>query len=81
MTTLNLFPAYPEIFLISAISIILVLDLFISDAKRSITYLLTQIALLGTIMILVMTTQSTPVLTFHDMFVDDFMADTLKIMC
>jgi NADH-quinone oxidoreductase subunit N len=81
MMTLNLFPAYPEIFLISAISIILVLDLFISDAKRSITYLLTQIALLGTIMILVMTTQSTPVLTFHDMFVDDFMADTLKIMC
>ncbi len=81
MAPLNLFPAYPEIFLISAISIILVLDLFISDAKRSITYLLTQLALLGTILILVMTTQSTPTLTFHDMFVDDFMADTLKVMC
>ena len=81
MTTLNLFPAYPEIFLTCAISIILVLDLFISDAKRHITYLLTQLALLGTIMILVMTTQSTVTLTFHDMFVDDFMADTLKIMC
>ena len=81
MTTLNLFPAYPEIFLVCAISIILVLDLFISDAKRYITYLLAQLALLGTIMILVMTTQSTAALTFHDMFVDDFMADTLKIMC
>ena len=81
MTTLNLFPAYPEIFLVAAISIILVLDLFISDAKRSITYLLTQITLLCTIMIIVLTTQSTPTLTFHDMFVDDFMGDTLKIMC
>ena len=81
MTTLNLFPAYPEIFLVAAISIILVLDLFISDAKRYITYLLSQLALLGTIMILVMTTQSAVTLTFHDMFVDDFMADTLKLMC
>jgi NADH-quinone oxidoreductase subunit N len=81
MTTLNLFPAYPEMFLISAISVILVLDLFISDAKRVVTYLLAQLALLGTIVILVMTTQTTITLTFHDMFVDDFMADTLKIMC
>ena len=75
MTTLNLYPAYPEIFLVSTICVILVLDLFISDAKRVITYLLTQLALLGTIVILVMTTQSTITLTFHDMFVDDFMAD------
>ena len=81
MTTLNLYPAYPEIFLISAISVILVLDLFLSDARRVVTYLLAQLALLGTIVILVMTTQSTITLTFHDMFVDDFMADTLKIMC
>jgi NADH-quinone oxidoreductase subunit N len=81
MTTLNFFPAYPEIFLLSAICIILVLDLFLSDAKRYITYLLTHLALLGTIMILVMTTQTSVTLTFHDMFVDDFMADTLKIMC
>jgi NADH-quinone oxidoreductase subunit N len=81
MTTLNFFPAYPEIFLISAICVILVLDLFLSDAKRVVTYLLTQLTLLGTIMILSMTTQTTPTLTFHDMFVDDFMSDTLKIMC
>ena len=81
MTTLNLFPAYPEIFLISAICVILVLDLFVSDSRRVVTYLLTQLTLLGTIMILSMTTQSASTLTFHDMFVDDFMADTLKIMC
>ena len=55
--------------------------MFISDAKRYITYLLSQLALLGTIMILVMTTQPAVTLTFHDMFVDDFMADTLKLMC
>ena len=81
MTTLNLFPAYPEIFLVAAICVILVLDLFISDSRRVVTYLLTQLTLLGAIMILSMTTQSASTLTFHDMFVDDFMADTLKIMC
>ena len=81
MMTLNLYPAYPEIFLISAICAILVLDLFLSEAQRVLTYLLTQLALLCTIMILVMTTQTTATLSFHDMFVDDFMADTLKIMC
>jgi NADH-quinone oxidoreductase subunit N len=78
---INLYPAYPEIFLISAISVILVLDLFISDDKRVVTYLLAQLALLGTIIILSTTTQSSVTLAFHDMFVDDFMADTLKIMC
>ena len=81
MTTLNLFPAYPEIFVVAAICVILVLDLFISDSRRVVTYLLTQLTLLGAIMILSMTTQSASTLTFHDMFVDDFMADTLKIMC
>ena len=81
MNSLNFFPAYPEIFLLTAICVILVLDLFIADAKRHITYVLTQLAVLGTIMILVLTTQTTVTLTFHDMFVDDFLADTLKIMC
>lgn len=35
---LNLMPALPEIFLLTALSVILVLDLFLSDAKRGITY-------------------------------------------
>jgi NADH-quinone oxidoreductase subunit N len=81
MTVLNLYPVYPEIFLVSAISVILVLDLFIADDKRVVTYLLAQLTLLGTIIILSTTTQSSVTLAFNDMFVDDFMADTLKIMC
>ena len=44
---LNLMPALPEIFLLTALSVILVLDLFLSDAKRGITYGLTLLTLLG----------------------------------
>ena len=35
---LNLMPALPEMFLLGALSVILILDLFISDAKRGITF-------------------------------------------
>jgi len=44
---LNLMPALPEIFLLSAVSVILVLDLFLSDKQRGITYLLSLLSLIG----------------------------------
>ena len=43
---LNLMPALPEIFLLSAVSVILVLDLFLSDKQRGITYLLSLLSLI-----------------------------------
>ena len=78
--TLNLQPALAEMFLASAASLILIVDLFLSDTKRVWTYLFTQLTLLGTILILVVTASPAIVYTFSDMFVDDVMSDTLKIM-
>ena len=47
MTDLNLFAAAPEIFLLVAACAILVIDLFISDARRNVTYAMTLAALAG----------------------------------
>ena len=43
-----LWPAYPEIFLLTAVCVILVADLFVKDENRIVTYGLTQAALAGT---------------------------------
>ena len=46
-----LWPAYPELFLLGMVCLILIVDLFLSDAKRIVTYALTQFALAGAIAI------------------------------
>ncbi len=47
MASFNLGPALPEIVLAAAACVILVVDLFVSDARRRISYWLTQLALLA----------------------------------
>lgn len=76
----NLTPALPEMFLLAAAAVILVVDLYLSDDNRYITYILTQVALLGCGIITVATSQTGTVYTFSGMFVDDNMADVLKLM-
>lgn len=76
---LNLMPTLPEIFLLSAVSVILVLDLFLSDKQRGITYLLSLLSLIGCAVITLTTSQPFPELTFSGMFVDDPMADLAKV--
>lgn len=46
MNTMNLIPLYPELFLLTATSVILLIDMFLSDARRSITYALSLISIL-----------------------------------
>lgn len=79
MDNLNFVPAYPEIFLAIAISAILLIDMFLSEAKRNITYVLT----LGTLVICAALSisdfGSPTVYTFNNMFVSDPMANLLKI--
>lgn len=76
----NLTPALPEIFVLVMVSLILVIDLFLSTKTRFITYALTQITLLGAAWITVSTHGSAPQYTFSNMFVDDAMSDVLKLM-
>ncbi|MGH8620833.1 MAG: NADH-quinone oxidoreductase subunit NuoN [Burkholderiales bacterium] len=75
-----LLPAYPEMFLLAMVCVILVADLFVSDARRIITYGLAQTALLGCFLITLFTAGVEPVTTFSAMFVDDLMADVLKLL-
>lgn len=76
----NLTPALPEIFVLSMVSLILIIDLFLSNKNRYITYALTQMTLLGAAWITVSTHAPAPAYTFSNMFVDDAMSDILKLM-
>ncbi len=73
-------PAYPELFLLGMVCVILVADLFVSDDNRVITYALTQLALAGCIVITYVTSSAEPAYTFSGMFVDDLMSDVLKLL-
>jgi len=74
------FAALPEILLLGMTSFILILDLFLKDHQRNITYLLTQFTLLLCAVVTVFTVQGRPVFAFNGLVVDDLMSDVLKVM-
>ncbi len=76
----NLIPVYAEIFLLVAASAILLIDMFLSDAKRSVTYMLSLATLLvcGYLTYVDYNAGST-VYTFSNMFVSDPMSNLLKL--
>ncbi len=73
-------PACAEIFLLAAASVILLIDLFLSDAKRFWTHWLTLITVAACAVITVATCNSGVSHTFNNMFVSDLMAATLKVL-
>lgn len=80
MNNINLLPASPEIFLLVATSLILLVDMFLADSKRHITYLLSLVTLaicgwisMGDV------NAGTTIYTFHNMFVSDPMSSLLKV--
>ena len=75
-----LWPAFPELFLLLAVCVILIADLYVSDENRIVTYGLTQAALFGCIFLTWAWATREPVYTFSGMFVDDLMADVLKLL-
>ena len=76
---LNLMPALPEMFLLGALLVILMLDLFISDAKRGITYGLSLVTLAVAAFLQVSTFETFSTITLSGLFVDDPMADIVKV--
>ncbi|MFC3625544.1 NADH-quinone oxidoreductase subunit NuoN [Vogesella amnigena] len=76
---LNLMPALPEMFLLGALLVILMLDLFISDAKRAITYGLTLVTLAVCAFLQINTFEPFASYTFSGMFVDDPLSDIVKV--
>ena len=75
----NLLPAVPEMFLLGMTCLILVIDLFLSERSRGATYLLSQIALVTTVLVTLKFSYAQPVLTFNGTFVSDPMSGVLKV--
>ncbi|MBU0688792.1 MAG: NADH-quinone oxidoreductase subunit NuoN [Gammaproteobacteria bacterium] len=76
----TLFPAYAEIFLLCMIGVIMIADLLMPSQTRTVTYLLTQVTLLGCSLITVATHVNGVEYLFTNMFVDDLMSDVLKLL-
>jgi NADH-quinone oxidoreductase subunit N len=75
----DLLPAAPEIFLAAMAMAILMIDLFVKDSRRTVIFVLTQLTLLGCAAIQIYTSTGEITYTFSNMFVDDMMADLLKL--
>jgi NADH-quinone oxidoreductase subunit N len=78
--TPDLYPAMPEIFLLVMACVILLTDALLGRAQRWITAALTLITLAGCALITYQTMDGQVVLTFSNMFVDDLLADFLKLL-
>lgn len=77
---MNLTLLFPEIFLVIAASTILLIDMFLSDGKRYITYVLSLLTLLGCgLLNLDLFNSGISGHAFHNMFVTDPMANLLKM--
>jgi len=71
--------ALPEIFLLIMASVVLVVDLFVSQKSRGATYILAQVTLICLIVLTSMTFTHKPQLGFAGTFIRDGMGDLLKI--
>lgn len=80
MNTMNLTLLFPEVFLVIATSAILLIDMFLSDGKRHVTYVLSLLTLLGCALLsLNLLNLGTTEYTFHNMFVTDPLSNLLKM--
>ncbi|MDB5838729.1 MAG: nuoN [Herminiimonas sp.] len=80
MNNINLIPAYAEVFLVIAASAILLIDMFLGEAKRNITYMLSLATLAGcAVLTLADFNTGATTYTFRNMFVSDPMANLLKL--
>jgi NADH-quinone oxidoreductase subunit N len=82
MTSLStdLAAIYPEIFLLAMACGILMVDLFLNDDQRRVSYALTLLTLAGCAVITATTAEFAVEPAFQGMLVDDLMADVLKFM-
>jgi NADH-quinone oxidoreductase subunit N len=77
--SLNVAIALPEVFLLTMACLILVIDVYLPQDKRNFTYVLTQLSLIIAFVLLLTNQTDVRVLAFNDLFVQDPMADILKL--
>jgi NADH-quinone oxidoreductase subunit N len=81
MPNFSLLPVLPEVVILTAASLILLVDLFVDDDGRHVTYWLTQLSLLLAASVTLQTMQLDAVKSFNNMIVDDMLADFLRMAC
>ena len=72
-------PAMPEVFLAFAICVVLILDVFLRDDQRNITYVAAMLALIGTAAVTAYFQVTGTVVTFSGSFVADRASSVLKL--
>ncbi len=77
--TPDFMPVMPEIFLLSMVCIIMIIDLFVKDESRGATYVLSLIALITTAFLSFSNFSDQSISTFNGSFILDPMASILKI--
>ena len=75
----DLSPASPELLLLVLACAVLVVDVYLGDRMRRLTYQLTQAAVVATAVLCIATTPSEPVVSFSGSFVSDPMSGALKV--
>jgi len=75
----NIIPAIPEITLLSLACLVMVVDLFVEQENRVVTYLLSQLSLLIVFVLTLVSFTAETQLTFSNTFVRDAMSDVLKL--
>ncbi|KFI06640.1 NADH:ubiquinone oxidoreductase subunit N [Massilia sp. BSC265] len=80
-TDANLAPVYAEIFLLIAASAILLIDMFLKEGKRNLTYALTLLTIAGCfVLTFADMSAGATVYTFNGMYVSDPMSNLLKLV-
>lgn len=72
--------ASAEIFILAMACLILIVDLFVKDKKRTVTFVLTQLALVGAAVVTFMLSSGQILYTFSNMYVGDLLGDLLKLL-
>ena len=75
---LNYTVAWPEIFLLSMTCLVLVVDVFLKQEQRTITFLLSELTIIGTLLVIGMTMVSDKVIAFNGVFINDPLSIVLK---
>src|SRR3954466_5418288 len=75
----TLAPAIPEIILLGLVCALLVMDLFLREENRELTYWLTLVSLIGVTLLCVGTIGIPTRVTFQGMFVADLLSQVLKV--
>jgi len=73
-------PASSEIFMLIMVCVVMLADLTAGDNRRYVAYLLTQVTLLGCAVLTFVSFSTEVKQTFYGLYVDDAMADILKLM-